>query len=193
MRVFLSRTNELASFPPGHSFIDAAKQGLLDDGCSIVEQDHFAADSRPPVKYCDSVIAECDAFVIVVGFRYGTPTPDHPERSHVEAEHDAAITAGLPIFVFLLRGDGCDLPERIAADPDPGYAARQLAFRQRLWATHLCKPFSTTEELRRLVSQATISQKSKTPTTVGGLTQQVTGTGNIVIGYARNATISPSK
>jgi tetratricopeptide (TPR) repeat protein len=71
-------------------------------------------------------VRECEIYVAVVGFRYGSLVPGEVV-SYAELEFDEASAAGLPRLVFLLE-EGADLPAGLA-DADRGAVDR---FRRRL-------------------------------------------------------------
>jgi Domain of unknown function (DUF4062) len=125
-QVFISHTSDMARFPAGRSFVRAALDAVGRAGLASVDMRYFSAREDRPADYCRQRATECEVYVGVVGFRYGSLVPG--ERvSYTELEFDAAGLAGLPRLVFLLAGpDG--LP-RSLADPDQG---AMKGFRQRL-------------------------------------------------------------
>jgi tetratricopeptide (TPR) repeat protein len=91
-----------------------------------VDMRYFAARDEMPADYCRQRVRECDVYVAIVGFRYGSLVPGDA-LSYTELEFETAGSAGLPRLVFLLEG-GTDSSQSLA-DAD----LRQVdAFRQRL-------------------------------------------------------------
>jgi len=90
-----------------------------------VDMRHFAARDGSPADYCQQRVRECEIYVTVVGFQYGSLAPGE-DVSFTELEFRAASLAGVPRLVFLL--------DDIACSPDPSDADRGPVgrFRQRL-------------------------------------------------------------
>ena len=107
-QVFVSHTSDMARFPAGRSFVQAALDAVGRAGMAPVDMRHFAARDGEPADYCRARVRECEIYVALIGFRYGSLVPDEAV-SYPELEFQAATGAGLPRLVFLLD-EAADLP-----------------------------------------------------------------------------------
>jgi tetratricopeptide (TPR) repeat protein len=148
-QVFVSRTSDMARFPHGRSFVQALLDAVGRAGLAAVDMGYFAAREGQPADYCQQRVRDCDIYVAVVGFRYGSLVPG-ADVSYTELEFIEATVAGKPRLVFLLD-ETADLP----ADLVDADRAAVDGFRRRLQEAGLIVAgFSTAEGLELAVFQA---------------------------------------
>jgi tetratricopeptide (TPR) repeat protein len=125
-QVFVSHTSDVAQSPGGRSFVQAVLDAVSRAGMVAVDMRYFAARDGKPAEFCRQRVRQCEIYVAVIGFRYGSMVPGEAV-SYTELEFDEASSAGLPRLVFLLD-DTAGLPPGLA-DVDRGAVE---GFRQRL-------------------------------------------------------------
>jgi hypothetical protein len=139
----------MALFPEDRSFVQAALDAVGRAGMAPVDMRHFAARADAPADYCRQRVRECEVYVAVIGFRYGTMVPGEAV-SYTELEFEEATVAGLPRLVFLLGG-APGVPAALADDD----RRRAEGFRQRLRdARVLVREFSSAAGLELEVFHA---------------------------------------
>ncbi len=105
--------------------MQAALDAVVRAGMAPVDMRHFAARDGSPADYCQQRVRECEIYIAVIGFQYGSLVPGE-DISFTELEFRAASLAGVPRLIFLLDEIACAQDLR---DADRGPVDR---FRQRL-------------------------------------------------------------
>jgi tetratricopeptide (TPR) repeat protein len=148
-RVFVSHTSDMARWPAGRSYVQAALDAVVRADMVPVDMRYFAARDGKPADYCRRRVRECDTYIAVVGFRYGSIVPG-TAVSYTELEFREAGAARLARLVFLLA-DGRNVPDDLTdADHRAAYA-----FRQRLRAAGLIvREFASDDNLELEVFHA---------------------------------------
>ena len=61
--------------PENRSFTQAALDAVVRAGMTPVDMRYFAARDGAPADYCRARVRECQIYVAVIGFRYGSIVP----------------------------------------------------------------------------------------------------------------------
>ncbi|WP_344650546.1 NB-ARC domain-containing protein [Cryptosporangium japonicum] len=151
LRVFLSHTGELASFPEGLSYVDAAIEAVGKAGHVPVDMRWFPPADSSAGRESSRVVLDCDVYVGILGHRYGSPVPGDPdERSYCELEFDTATEGGLTCLVLQLDLDA-PVPARFHEAPT---AHRQEAFRKKAQTGRVAPSFDSPARLKELLTDA---------------------------------------
>lgn len=128
---------------------ESVQKALRQLGAIDVSMENLGARDERPKSECLRIISEeVDTFVGIYAHRYGF-IPKGDRKSITEAEYDAASQANLPRYIYLVNEDAPWMPKFI----DGGTSAIRLSkFKQRVSASHICKRFSTKDELATYVA-----------------------------------------
>jgi len=130
--------------------------------------EEYVAEGAKPLHRCLSDVAGCDAYLLIVAWRYGyVPTEASAagvalpadtalgSTSITEFEFRQAVQAGKPVLVFLLDPEAEWPSNQFDAISGEGEAGAAIArFRQELGQGYLVSNFRSPEELASLVSTA---------------------------------------
>jgi WD40 repeat protein len=161
LRVFVSHTSELAEYPAGQSFVDAACAGVRRVDAVPVAMTDLGARKDVPLDACREEVLGCDVHLSVIGFRYGSPILERADRvSYVEFEFEVATAAGMPRLVFLLD-EHTPMPPALI-DDDRGrinrFRGRVLRGTDRIVSVRVTDPgrleAAVSQSLVRLMRQA---------------------------------------
>jgi hypothetical protein len=130
----------MASFPAGRSYVQAVLDAVSRAGLAAVDMRYFEARDERPADYCRQRVRQCEIYVAVIGFRYGTIVPEE-DISYTELEYQETGVAGLPRLLFLLEEAAS--PTADLADADRG---RAEGFRRRLLVAGLMVRFFTSDD-----------------------------------------------
>ena len=116
----------------------------------LIQADHqpahsYVADTHTVREGCLKDVRECDAYVLILGHRYGhVPNDVNPEgRSITELEYGEALAAGLPIVVLQPKG----VRDISVTDLGKPAYAKVTAFTDRVNETHKAFQFLDEAEL----------------------------------------------
>lgn len=155
MKVYLSST-----FQDLRDHRAAVDRTLRKMGHDVIGMEQYAAEGSRPVERCKRDVELSDAYVLILGWRYGyTPTHDNPEeRSITEIEFRHAVDRGKAVLAFLLDPETPWPPSLMdSASADTTAAERIGRLRSEVASEYLAGIFSSPDDLASQVGAAVAS------------------------------------
>lgn len=137
-------------------------QALMEMDCIPSGMELFPAADEEQWQFIQRVIDDCDYYLLIIGGRYGSTTPQG--ISYTEQEYDYAIQQGMKV-VALLHSNPEEIPLG-KSEGDPKLRKRLNQFRERVAANRLVKFWKSADELPGLVALS-LSKTIKTYPAVG--------------------------
>lgn len=137
-------------------------QALMEMDCIPAGMELFPAADDEQWAFIKRIIDDCDYYLIIIGGRYGSTTPEG--ISYTEKEFDYALQRGLKI-VALLHEDPDAIPVN-KSDIDPTLRQKLKTFREKVATNRLVKFWKSADELPGMVALS-LSKTIKTYPAVG--------------------------
>jgi len=137
-------------------------QALMEMDCIPSGMEIFPAADEEQWEFIKKVINDCDYYLLIIGGRYGSVTPEG--ISYTEKEYDYAVSKGLRVIAFI-HGNPEEIPAK-HTELDPELREKLEAFRQRVSEGRLVKLWTKAEELPGLVALS-LSKTIKTYPAIG--------------------------
>jgi hypothetical protein len=123
-------------------------QTLMEMDCIPSGMELFPAADEETWEFIKRVIDDCDYYLLIIGGRYGSITPEG--ISYTEKEYDYAFERGMKVIAFLHSS-----PEEIPvgkSEMNSELRERLTAFRNKVSTNRLVKCWKTADELPGLVA-----------------------------------------
>lgn len=137
-------------------------QTLMEMDCIPSGMELFPAVDEEQWEFIKKVIDDCDYYLLIIGGRYGSTTPEGV--SFTEKEYDYAIEKGIKVIAFLH-----EIPETLPVnktDKNPELEAKLQEFRKKVQENRLIRYWKNPEQLPGLVSLS-LSKTIKTYPAIG--------------------------
>ena len=131
---------------------------LLMADCIPAGMEAFVATDNEQFEVIKKVIDYCDYYVLILGMRYGSISPE-TGISYTEMEYDYAIEKGIPVLVFAID-EKVDLPSE-KVDSDVIKVEKLKAFRSKAMTSRLATVWHDTEELTGRLAVSIMKAKSE--------------------------------
>lgn len=121
---------------------------LMEMDCIPAGMELFPAADEEQFEFIKRVIDDCDYYLLIIGGRYGSTTPEG--ISYTEKEYDYAIESGLKVIALLHENPDLITVEK--SDIDSVLRDRLKQFREKVATNRLVKYWKSAEELPGMVS-----------------------------------------
>lgn len=135
-------------------------QAILELGGFPSGMELFPASDQSAWRLIQSVIQECDYYLVVVGGKYGSIGPDG--LSYTEMEFDYAVEIGVPIMGFVQKLSDDTAVKKVETDARKRRALD--SFREKVKA-RACVMFSDPNELGMAVMKSLVAESRVNPRT----------------------------
>ena len=145
-RIFLSSTShDLFEY---RQFVYDIIEGL--DNYHCLRMENFGARDSSPQVFDAEKVAECDLFIAIIGYRYGS-SPSGKEKSYTELEFETALAQNKPILVFHLESE---ITPRSFLTESSERQVKQARFRELTKKDRIIQTFNSPPDLAIRVIQA---------------------------------------
>ncbi|MBQ6303751.1 MAG: DUF4062 domain-containing protein [Clostridiales bacterium] len=117
---------------------------LLSADCIPAGMEAFVATDNEQFEVIKKVIDLCDYYVLIIGKRYGSVSPD-TGMSYTEMEYEYALSKNIPVLVFAIDESVILSEDKIESDPDN--IVKLNHFRNKAMKNRLATVWKTDEEL----------------------------------------------
>lgn len=113
----------------------AVLRSLLSMDCIVSGMELFPAIDMEQFAYIKQIIDDCDYYVLILGGRYGSESPEG--LSYTEMEYDYACSKGIPVIALIYKDPDSLSPDK--RETDPSALQKFNSFRDRVTRNRLVK------------------------------------------------------
>jgi len=132
---------------------------LLELNCIPAGMELFPAIDEEQFQFIRRVIDDCDYYLLIIGGRYGSTTPEG--ISYTEKEYDYAIHIGLKVIALIHEKPGEIAFEK--SEQEPIGQQRLKQFRQKVSTGRLVKYWKSPDELQGMVTLSLVRTMNQFP------------------------------
>jgi len=132
-----------------------AARAVLDLGHIPAGMERFPAMDEEQMRYIQTVIDDCDYYLLIIGGKYGSVSPK-TGLSYTEMEFDYACEKGLPVIVF-------EKSPIENSETDTDKREKLEAFRKKIKTSRLVKDWSDAKDLRAEIALSLPQQIKRKP------------------------------